>query len=313
MNTPISRRAALQISAGSLAALAFGCASTSKSASKPSRDFEISLAQWSLHRELYGGQIDNLDFPTVTRERYGLDACEFVNGFFKDKANDAAYLAQLKGRANDAGVKCLLIMCDGEGDLGDPDNGARLQAVTNHIKWLDAANALGCKSIRVNAASRGSFEEQQKLAADGLRRLAELGDERGLDVLVENHGGLSSHGAWLAGVMKMVDHPRCGTLPDFGNFCMDWSRQDEPDAWYDRYLGVEELMPYAKAVSAKSYEFDEAGEEIRTDFARMMTIVTDAGYNGYVGIEWEGGDVSEHEGVLATKRLLERVRDQLSS
>ncbi|MEM7755346.1 MAG: sugar phosphate isomerase/epimerase family protein [Planctomycetota bacterium] len=313
MHDPISRRTALKVSAGTLAALAVGCSSTPKAANARKRHYEISLAQWSLHRELYAGTIDNLDFPTITRDRYGIEAVEFVNAFFKDKANDAAYLAQLKGRADDAGVKCLLIMCDGEGNLGDPDNGARAQAVSNHIKWLDAANALGCHSIRVNAASQGTFEEQQRLAADGLRRLAELGEERNLNVLVENHGGLSSHGAWLAGVMKLADHPRVGTLPDFGNFCMDWSRQDEPDAWYDRYKGVTELMPYAKAVSAKSYDFNDAGEDTATDYTRMMTIVTDAGYNGYVGIEYEGGNISEHEGVLATKRLLERVRETLTT
>ncbi|MEM1184275.1 MAG: sugar phosphate isomerase/epimerase family protein [Planctomycetota bacterium] len=310
MPDQLSRRSALKITAGTVAGLAFGCASTHKSANEI-KGFEISLAQWSLHRELYAGEIDNLDFPTITRTRYQLGACEFVNSFFKDKANDYAYLSDLKGRADAEGVECLLIMCDGIGNLGDPDDAARTRAVEGHVPWLEAANRLGCHSIRVNAASSGSFGEQQKLAADGLRRLTELGAERELNVLVENHGGLSSNGAWLAGVMQMVDHPRCGTLPDFGNFCMDWSRQDDPDAWYDRYKGVEELMPYAKAVSAKSHEFNVEGDEVRTDYFRMLRIVTNAGYHGYVGIEWEGGDISEHEGVLATKRLLERVRNKM--
>ncbi|MGP1272073.1 MAG: sugar phosphate isomerase/epimerase family protein [Phycisphaerales bacterium] len=273
--------------------------------------YEISLAQWSLHRMLHAGELDTLAFPAFARERVGVRAVEFVNGFFKDRAQDAAYLKELGTRAADAGIRCLLIMCDGEGRLGDPDAGARRAAVENHRKWLEAAAALGCHSIRVNAASEGSFDEQQTLAADGLRSLCEVAEPFGLHVLVENHGGLSSHGSWLAGVMRLVDHELCGTLPDFGNFCMDWSRADEPDAWYDRYLGVEELMPFARAVSAKSHEFDEAGNEVRTDYTRMMRIVTDAGYRGFVGIEWEGGGVSELEGVLATKRLLERVREEL--
>lgn len=300
------RDAVLAMGAACLAGPALGSVA---SARKP---FSISLAQWSLHKMLYAGELSNLEFPAYAKDSCGIDAIEFVNAFFKDKARDETYLAELKTRADDAGVQCLLIMCDGEGNLGDPDGAKRAEAAQNHVKWLEAAKYLGCHAIRVNAASAGSFEEQQKLAADGLRRLCELAEPFGLSVLVENHGGLSSHGAWLAGVMRMVDHELVGTLPDFGNFCMDWSRQDEADAWYDRYQGVTELMPFAKAVSAKSYEFDEAGNEVRTDYRRMMTIVADAGYTGYVGIEWEGGGISELEGVLKTKRLLETIREEMS-
>ncbi len=299
------RDVTLGIAAASFAAPALARASRAK-------PFSISLAQWSLHRMLYAGELSTLAFPAYAKDTVGVDAVEFVNGFFKDKARDGAYLGELKQRAGDAGVECLLIMCDGEGNLGDPDGAQRGEAVANHLKWLEAAKSLGCHAIRVNAASAGSFEEQQKLAADGLRRLCELAEPFGLSVLVENHGGLSSHGGWLAGVMRLVDHDLVGTLPDFGNFCMDWSRQEEPDAWYDRYQGVAELMPFAKAVSAKSHEFDEAGNEVRTDYRRMMRIVADAGYTGYVGIEWEGGGVSELEGVLRTKRLLEAVRAEMS-
>ncbi|MEM1071948.1 MAG: sugar phosphate isomerase/epimerase family protein [Planctomycetota bacterium] len=270
--------------------------------------FEISVAQWSFHRTIRAGDLTNMGFPAFARESVGVGGIEFVNQFFGDKADDEAYLSELKQRSDDAGVECLLIMCDGEGNLGDPDGAARSAAVENHVKWLRAAERLGCHAIRVNAASAGSFEEQQRLAADGLRALCEKAEPFGLSVLVENHGGLSSHGAWLAGVMKMVAHELVGTLPDFGNFCMDWSRADDPGAWYDRYQGVEELMPYAKAISAKSYEFDDAGDEVRTDYERMMSIVLEAGYTGWVGIEWEGGGVTELEGVLATKRLLERIR-----
>ena len=273
--------------------------------------FEISLAQWSLHRAIRAGEFDPVEFPALARDRYAIDAVELVNTFYPEKARDTAYLRELRQRADDAGVRIALIMCDGVGALGAPDAERRGDAVDGHVRWLEAAAALGCHSIRVNAESGGTFEEQQKLAADGLRRLSTLASGYGLNVLVENHGGLSSNGAWLAGVMRMVDFPNCGTLPDFGNFCMNWSRSGEPDAWYDRYLGVEELMSFAKAVSAKSYAFDDAGNETSTNFVRMMRVVLEAGYKGYVGIEYEGSAHSEHEGILKTKALLERVRDQL--
>ena len=260
----------------------------------------ISLAQWSLHRTLFSGELSPLDFPKVTRTLYGLDGCEYVNSFYRGKAGDEKYVAELKKRAADHGVKSLLIMVDGEGALGDPNGDKRKQAVENHRKWLEMAKELGCHSIRVNAQSSGSYDEQMKLAADGLSNLTDLAKPFKLNVIVENHGGLSSNGAWLAGVMKMVDKPTCGTLPDFGNFNLGGGK------WYDRYKGVTELMPFAKAVSAKSHQFNDEGNEVRTDYAKMMGIVRDAGYTGYVGIEWEGGKPSEHAGILLTKRVLER-------
>jgi sugar phosphate isomerase/epimerase len=267
--------------------------------------FRISLAEWSLHRTLQSGGLTNLDFPRVARVDYELDAVEYVNQFFKDRATDRAYLADLARRAEDHGVTSLLIMCDGEGALGDADDAARGRAVENHYRWVEAAWFLGCHSIRVNAQSAGTPEEQRDRAADGLRRLTEFAAPRGINVIVENHGGLSSNGAWLASVIRRVNHPRCGTLPDFGNFRV------ADDEWYDRYVGVAELMPFAKAVSAKSHEFDAQGNEVRTDYERMMRIVLDAGYRGYVGIEYEGDGLSEPDGIRATKRLLERVRDRL--
>jgi len=272
---------------------------TVKESKKP---FKISLAQWSFHRRLAGRQepkLDNLDFAKEAHS-FGINAVEYVNIFFKDKANNTTYLAEMKKRAEDLGVKSLLIMCDDEGGLGDPDRRLRTQAVRNHHKWVRAAKYLGCHSIRVNAYSKGSYDEQLKLAADGLRGLSEYAAEHKLNVVVENHGGLSSDGDWLAGVIKKVDLPNCGTLPDFGNF--------PPDA--DIYNSVEMMMPYAKAVSAKSYDFNEAGDETKIDYYRMMKIVLDAGYHGYVGIEYEGERLSENDGTLATKRLLEKIQKQ---
>ncbi|HVJ80354.1 MAG TPA: sugar phosphate isomerase/epimerase family protein [Planctomycetia bacterium] len=264
--------------------------------------FTISLAEWSCHKMIFGKKLDHLDFSKFTKEECGIDAVEYVNQFFKDKADDKAYIAELDKRAKDLGVTQVLIMIDGEGSLGDPDEKKRDQAIKNHHKWVRAAKALGCHSIRVNAHSHGSREEQEKLAADGLSRLTEYGDEMGINIIVENHGGLSSDGSWLSAVMKRVNKPRCGTLPDFGNFRLDKEHE------YDRYKGTEELMPFAKGVSAKSYDFNEAGDETTIDFPRMMKIVAAAGYHGRVGIEYEGGRLGEKEGILATKKLLERIR-----
>jgi len=268
--------------------------------------YKISLAQWSLNNSIFDGDVDNLEFAPMAKEKFGIDAVEYVNQFFKDKASNSTYLRRMKQAADDAGVKSLLIMCDGEGRLGDPDDLKRAQAVENHFKWLEAAKFLGCHSIRVNAASEGSWDEQMKLAADGLRRLTEEADQYNLNVIVENHGGLSSNGDWLTGVMDMVSHPHCGTLPDFGNF-----RVSEGNM-YNRYEGVAELMRYAKAVSAKAHEFDDQGNEVHTDFHKIMRIVVGSGYHGYVGIEYEGSQLSEPEGIMATKELLLKVRDQLA-
>ncbi|MDA0834274.1 MAG: sugar phosphate isomerase/epimerase [Planctomycetota bacterium] len=269
--------------------------------------YKISIAEWSLHKTLFAGKLDHLDFARTSKNDFGIDAVEFVNQFFKDKAQDTSYLTELKKRTLDEGVAPLLIMIDGEGKLGDPDENERTKSVENHYKWVEAAKFLGCHSIRVNAASSGEYADQVQFAADGLRRLAEFGDEHEINVIVENHGGLSSNGQWLADVMIMVDHPRIGTLPDFGNFRLS------ADEEYDRYKGVAELMPFAKAVSAKSHDFDEKGNETHTDYLRMMKIVLDAGYRGYVGIEYEGSMLDEPAGILATKKLLERVRDELAS
>lgn len=268
--------------------------------------FRISLAEWSLHRTLFGGKLDNLDFAKTAKNDFGIEAVEYVNQFFNDKAKDQKYLAEMKRRAGDLGVRSLLIMIDDEGALGDADESRRKQAVENHYKWVEAANFLGCHSIRVNAQSQGSYEEQLDRVADGLRRLTEFGAAHQTNVIVENHGGLSSNGAWLAAAIKKVNHPRCGTLPDFGNFNLGDGRH------YDRYKGVQEMMPFAKGVSAKSGDFDEQGNERNIDYFRMLKIVLDAGYRGHLGIEYSGNGLSEPDGIRATKKLLERVRTELS-
>lgn len=303
MNHGISRRSFLRTStlvASGLSAVAWAADRAWAGAEKAPL-FKISLAEWSLHKALFAKKLDHLDFPKIAKQDYGIDAIELVNQFFMDKAKDKKYLAEFKKRADDFAVKILLIMCDDEGELGDANEKKRIQAVENHYKWAEAAKFFGCHSIRVNAYSSGTPDEQRERVADGLRRLAEFGGKLGLNVIVENHGGITSHGDWLASVMRKVNLPNCGTLPDFGNF------ED-----YDRYKAVAEMMPFAKAVSAKSIDFDAAGNCLETDYRRMLKIVLDAGYRGHFGIEYEGEKISEPDGIRATKKLLEKVRAELS-
>jgi L-ribulose-5-phosphate 3-epimerase len=278
--------------------------------------FSVSLAQWSLHRAIQSGELDPLDFAVVSRREFGIEGVEYVNGLFTDRRTDAEYLAELKTRADGEGVRSVLIMCDGEGRLGDPDADARSQTIDNHRRWIDAASFLGCHSIRVNAASEGDWETQRDLAADGLGRLTEVGADQNISVIVENHGGISSNAKWLAEVMRAVDNPACGTLPDFGNWDMG------ADGFYDPYLGTEELMPFAKAVSFKThiidpaeggvnYLVDRSGNRREIDFTRLMRTVLDAGYRGFVGVEFEGSEVDEMTGIRDSKAILDRIEEQL--
>lgn len=313
----------------------YACGSGSKSAvetesaASETPDFQISLAQWSLHRKYFGdlqarggwqwfgktlrenpdaliqeGE-DPMDFPALAAS-YGVNTIELVNTFYYGKANDMEYWKAFKQKCEEAGVSVGLIMCDALGDLGEADDAARATAVQNHHAWVDIAKYLGAHTIRVNAAGKGTAEEVADNAVEGLSKLGEYGASQGINVVVENHGGYSSDGAWLADVMKRINMDNVGTLPDFGNFCIE----NGPDGCvneYDRYKGIEELMPYAKAVSAKAHMFDEDGNEVNSDFSRIMKIVKSAGFKGHIGIEYEGKQLSEDEGIKATKALLEKV------
>ncbi len=296
--------------------------------------FDISLAQWSLHKSFLGdamklgwdeirrlrredpdkllqGELDPHNFPNIAKQQYDINAIELVNTFYASKGENNAYWNDFKNRCNEVGVTTQLIMCDGEGNLGDADEAARITAVENHYKWVNAAKTLGCHSIRVNAAGNGTAEEVKAAAVDGLGRLSEYAAQSQINVIVENHGGYSSDGKWLKSVMDQVNLPNCGTLPDFGNFCIERG-EDGCTNEYDRYIGVEELMPYAKGVSAKSHTFNEAGDEVNTDYSKMLGIVKSAGYSGFIGIEYEGQELSEDEGIRQTKALLERLRTALA-
>jgi len=300
-----------------------------KTSVAPALFFNISLAQWSLNRSFFGksrelpwdefnalrmkdpdailqGELKVKDFPTIAKRDYGVSAVEYVNQFYFSKKNDMDYWKAMKSQCDGEGVKSMLIMCDGEGNLGDTDDASRIKAVENHYQWVNIASFLGCHSIRVNAAGQGTPEEVKAAAIDGLGRLAEYGKSNGINVIVENHGGYSSDGKWLSSVISQVGSEYCGTLPDFGNFCIERGAEG-CEKEYDRYQGVKELMPFAKGVSAKAYDFNAEGEETHTDFRKMLGIVKDAGFTGYIGIEYEGDVLSEAEGIKATKRLLERA------
>lgn len=281
--------------------LTLGSLAMASSASAKEPLFKISLAQWTINPELKSGKIDNLDFARVAHN-HGIHAIEYVNQFFMDKAKDRAYLGEMKKRAADLDVKSLIIMCDREGNIGDPDEKKRDKTVDNHRKWIDAAKTLGCHSIRVNAGSSGSWEEQVKLASDGLAKLTAFGAEQDINVIVENHGGLSSNADWLAEVITKVDHERCGTLPDFGNFRI------KDDESYDSYRGIEKLMPWAKGVSVKDTVWDDKGKQSQLDYERMLKIVLDAGFRGYCGIEHGG-----FAGLNQSRERLEQAREKLAA
>ena len=277
--------------------------------SKPKNPvFKLSLAQWSLNKALFAKELDNLDFAAKTRE-LGLDGVEYVNQFFKEEVENITYLNEMITRAKDHDIEQLLIMVDGEGDLASPKANVIKESIENHKKWVDAAKYLGCHSIRVNLF--GEMHDRDKwidYASEGMRGLSEYGAKEDINIIVENHGWLSSDASAVVEVMKNVNMANCGTLPDFGNFC---TKRPEGKLWgpgcseeYDKYKGVDELMPYAKAVSAKSYDFDASGNETKIDYPRMIKIVKDHGYKGFVGVEYEGDRLSAEEGIIATRDLL---------
>ena len=329
----------MTITAVFLLATNFGCKDADKKGAEAEEtatvmettpDFQISLAQWSLHKTFFGVETmdwgnftktltespddvlkgrDPMDFPAMAAD-YGIHSIELVNTFYFSKADDMDYWTAFKKKCDEAGVSVGLIMCDALGNLGDADPDKQLAAVENHYKWVDIAKFLGAHSIRVNAAGEGTADEVARNAVNGLSSLGKYAVTKGINVIVENHGGYSSNGEWLSGVMGQVGSDNVGTLPDFGNFCIERG----PDGClneYDRYQGIAELMPFAKGVSAKSHEFDEAGNEVNSDFGRIMKIVKESGFKGYVGIEYEGTQLSEDEGIKATKALLDKVFKQL--
>ncbi len=273
--------------------------------------FKISLAQWSLNRAFKAGDLQVEDFAKIAKEDYNISAVEYVSSLYLEHAGKDPYFIDLNQRAKDIGVENLLVMVDDEGDLGNPDATARQQAVENHYKWVDATKLLEGHSIRINAFGDGGREEVSNALVDGLGKLAAYAQKENINVVIENHGLFSSDAKWVANVIEQINMDNCGTLPDFGNFCTakKWgsTQNNDCEEAYDRYLGVKEMMPYAKGVSAKSYDFDAQGNETIIDYQKMLDIVKAAGYAGYIGIEYEGTRLSEPDGIRATKALLERL------
>ena len=290
---------------GALGGLSAGPVRVARADEPRSRPFKLSLSQKSLQEEFRSGRINPLDFPRVA-SGLGLDAVDYASEFYARKLKDKGFLAELKRRAAGEGVWSVLILVDDAGELGARDEKGRKRAVEGHKKWVEAAAFLGCHAVRVQTTSRGNEDDQVAWLSDGLRRLCRFSGPFGVDILVENQTGLSANGTSLVELLNAVGHPRCGSRPDFGNFDLGDGKQ------YDRYQGVRELMPFARAVSAKAYDFDERGEETRINYAQMLKVVTDAGYHGYVAIEYDGKRLSEQAGIARTKQLLERVRDRLA-
>lgn len=295
-----------------------GALSSLSAAATPKKfHFELSLAQWSLHKALFANEISALDFPVIARKSYDIGAVEYVNQFFYEKAKDKTFLTELKKRCEDNGVVSSLIMIDKEPELGSPDAKERAAGVDGHKKWIDAAKFLGCTAIRVNLHGNATLEQWTNGSVESLQKLSAIGKPLGIRILVENHGSYSSSGKNMAEVMRLANDSNIGTMPDFGNFCV---RREVPgDLWkspcveqYDIYQGVAEMMPYAGAFSAKSFNFDELGNESGIDFLAMFKLMRASKYRGYVGIEYEGEKMSEDAGIRATKKLIEKVREQLS-
>lgn len=289
---------------------------TEENIAEPSESFfKLSLAQWSLNKAIRNDSLDPYTFAEKAKG-WGFSGLEYVSALYyrELEATDfseeamANFVEKSNAEAQKHGMKNLLIMIDGQGDLATPDAAVRKEAVENHFKWVDAAADMGCHGIRVNLAGSDDPGEWTASSVDGLTQLASYAKTKNINVMVENHGGLSSNGAMLAEVMAKVNMDNCGTLPDFGNFCI---KRKDPKDWragcaesYDIYKGVAELMPHALAVSAKSNEFDANGNEVNIDYVKMLQIVKDAGYTGYIGVEYEGNKLSEEEGIIATRDLL---------
>lgn len=323
-----SRRKFIKTATGGAAAavLAAGLPLSILTDEKKELFFNIAISQFSFASQFWTKQLNPLDFPAKSNQ-LGISGLDYCSMFFADKAKDQVWLNDLKKRAADNGCYNLRIMVDGEGVLGDLNETLRLKAVDNHHKWMDAAATLGCPMIRVNVEGEGDKDAVSHAAVDSLGRLIEYGSKQNVDVIVENHVGISCNAAWLANVMKQVNSPHCGTLADFGNFCINRTKPETMDiagymktkclGEYDRYKGIAELMPYAKGVHAKTHLFNASGDDTETDFYKMFKIIKDSGFKGWVSIEYEGGlfkmykpdgpYLGDYDGVVETKKLVEKA------
>lgn len=273
--------------------------------------FKISLAQWSIHKALFDGSIDHLDFAKIAR-KFDCEGLEYVTNFFSDKAKNISYLNKMNNAAKNQGVENVLIMVSKEGYLASPKLDIRKKGIENHYKWIDAAHHLGCHAIRVDLRGGKIADEATKASLDSLNALSDYAKGSNINVLVENHGGFTSNGNWMYQLFSQIEKSNCGTLPDFGNFCIKRDKKQNCIDEYNKYKGLSETLPFAKAVSAKSRRFDSIGNEIETDYLRALKMVKEVGYTGYIGIEFEGNEVSEFKGIELTRNLLTKIGKQIS-
>ncbi len=309
-----NRRNFLKSTGLATAALGLGLPQLSFSRPKADLPFKISLAEWSVNRLLFSKQLDHLDFALEAKKN-GILAVEYVNQFFMDKAQDLTYLKEMNTRCQNEGITQVLIMVDREGMLGARSDTDRMKAVDNHKKWIEAAKFLGCHTVRVNGYSDIAWSqnptdaaEASKLVSDGIHKLCEFAEPHGLRIVIENHGGFSSNGKWLAETIRNAKHPLAGTLPDFGNFRIG-TMEGKPVS-YDSYRGVNELMPLAAGVSLKPKVWDDAGNESNLDYARMMKIVLSHNYHGHVGIE-HGEREREWASIVEIRQILENLQKSM--
>ena len=294
---------------------------TKKTASSAPLFFELSLAQWSFHRTFREGGVSPYAFAERAND-LGFKGLEYVNALYPDvmESNDkdlaiSKFIEQNNVLAAQFNMKNVLIMIDSEGDLSSSNEKERLNAIENHKKWISAANKMGCSAVRLNLNGENDVETWKKNSIQSLNALSAFAKPLNINVIVENHGGKSSNARLLMEVINSVDYSNCGTLPDFGNFCMseDWGslKDNKCNNPYDPYLGVSEMLPKAFGLSAKSYEFDDNGDETILDYYKLLSIVKKGGYKGFIGVEYEGEILSEKDGIIATKKLLEKAAKML--
>lgn len=297
--------------------LLISCQSQKPPSQEAKSFFKLSLAQWSFHRSIKYNNLSPYEFARLASE-LDFEGLEYVSTLYPDvmKSDDKtsainSFIEKNNSLAAQYKMKNVLIMVDEEGNLSTSNKNERLEAIENHKLWINAAHKMGCGAIRLNLHGEEDEELWIKNSIASLEMLSEFAKPLNVNIIVENHGGNSSNASLLMKVINQVSFDNCGTLPDFGNFCLskDWGslKENKCDNPYDPYMGVSEMMPKAFGVSAKAYDFDASGNETILDYKKLLSIVKKAGYNGFIGVEYEGDHLSEEEGIIATKKLIEKT------
>ncbi|MDP9380017.1 MAG: sugar phosphate isomerase/epimerase [Chloroflexota bacterium] len=264
---------------------------------------QLAVSSWSLRshinnepswtgRPVGARDFPVYEFPRYVKETFGVDAVEVCE--IHIPRPDAARLDQLKESLQSSDVRVVNVPID-VGDISQPDATKREHDLKLIEFWLDVAAYLGSPAARVNSGS-GNLES----AIESYQRLARYGEQVGVRLVLENHGGLSAD---LGNIQRMLESvpSNFGTSPDFGNF---------PEE--KRYDGLALMVPRAAVVHAKTYDFNAAGEFHNFDFARCLSIVRDSGFDGYLSVEFEGkGD--QPQGVRQTIDLIRRLEPSVQA